>query len=214
MVVSMPEKDLPERRSSSRWSTKLRFGSLSSAICGSNRSMFRRCYTVQFPQQRATQQWKMFLLQLPRWGVTLFNAIWVTCNNSGRESLAKLATGAPGSVVGWIVQRNQRTLGKIALQVAEGVLHCAMAVASCPILPYTIVGKSRTGFYSSCNVARNNNNNNKKMRCKLPRYPVTIRIRCVASCWKIALCNRAFQYPLESRFEISKSNLKSINRDV
>ena len=120
----------------------------------------RRCYTVQFPQQLATQHWKMFLLQLPKWGATPCNAIWATCNDSCRESLAKLATGAPGSVVGRIYKEINARSGKIALQVAGGVLHCAMAVESCY--------ESRTGCYFVQRCAHQ-----KKMRCKLQRYPVT-----------------------------------------
>ena len=43
----------------------------------------------------------------------------------------KLATGAPESVVGRIYNEIDARSGKIALQVAAGVLHCATAVASC-----------------------------------------------------------------------------------
>ena len=71
----------------------------------------------------------MFLLQLPKWGVTPCNATWATCNNLYRESLAIFATGAPESVVGQIYKEINARSGKIALQVA------------------TIVAKIRTGFY-------------------------------------------------------------------
>ena len=85
----------------------------------------------------------MFLLQLPRWGVTPCNAIWATCNDLCRESLAKLATDAPELVVGRIYKEIDARSGKIALQVSGGVLHCATAVASC----YDCCEKYRTGFY-------------------------------------------------------------------
>ena len=102
----------------------------------------RGCYTVQFGQQLAMQHWKMFLLQLPRWGVTPCNAIWATCNDLYRESLAIFAAVEPESVVGRIYKEINACSGKIALKVAGGcyTVQWQLQVA-------TIVAKSRTGFY-------------------------------------------------------------------
>ena len=65
-----------------------------------------------------------------RWGVTLNNAIWAICNDLCRESLVKLATGAPELDVGRIYKEINARSVKIALQVAGGVLRCSAAVAS------------------------------------------------------------------------------------
>ena len=91
---------------------------------------------------------KCFLLQLPRWGVILCNAIWATCKDMSRESLAKLATGAPGSVV-----------GRTCLLLEGRVV--TLCNSGC---------KSRTGFYFVQSSAQQ-----RKMRCKLPSFPFTLR---------------------------------------
>ena len=106
---------------------------------------------------------------------------WATCNDLCRESLAKLATGAPGSVVGRIDKEINARSGKIALQVAGGVLHCG----SCKLL--RLLRKVELDS-TSCKVARN------KKRC-VPSCRGTLLHRailhqlatqrcCVASCCK------------------------------
>ena len=120
---------------------------------------------VQFPQQLATQHWKMFLLQLPRWGVTPCNApeqlATICVEKAWRNSL--LARRGRWSV--GFIKKSTHARGKLRCKLLEG---CYTVQRQLQVA--TIVAKSRTGFYFVQRCAQQ-----KKMRCKLPRYPVTPR---------------------------------------
>ena len=142
---------------------------------------YRRCYTLQFGQQLATQHWKMFLLQLPRWGVAPCNAIWATCNDLYRESLAIFATGAPESV--GFTKTNQRTLGENCVASCwRGVTLCN---GSCKLL--RLLRKVELDS-TSCNVARNKKRCVASCRGTLLHRAILQQLAtqrcCVASCCK------------------------------
>ena len=69
---------------------------------------------------------------------------WATCNDSYRESLAKVATGAPGSGGRWSVgftKKSTHARGKLRCKLLEG---CYTVQRQLQVA--TIVAKSRTGF--------------------------------------------------------------------
>ena len=126
----------------------------------------------------------MFLLQLPRWGVTPCNApeqlATICAEKAWRNSL--LAHRGRWSV--GLTKKSTHARGKLRCKLLEG---CYTVQRQLQVA--TIVAKSRTGFYFVQRCAQQ-----KKMRCKLPRYPVTPRnssATCVAV--KIAQCNRALK---------------------
>ena len=133
--------------------------------------------TLQFSQQLATQHRKMDLLQLPWWGVVArCNAIWETCSDLCRESLAKLATGEPRSVVGRIDKEIRTLAGKLRYKLLGCVTLCN---GGCKLL--RLLRKVELDS-TSCNVARN-----KKRRVASSRGTMLHRAilqRSIASCWK------------------------------
>ena len=127
------------------------------------------CYTKQFFLQLATQRWRIKNLSSCRGGVTrlqLFSQLATrTITNKMADALSRRHLEL------WLAHSD-----KIALQVAEGMLHASNLSRN--------VAKSRGSFYFSCNSQRNN------CSCKMGCYTLIFSCnlqrnkRCVASCKK------------------------------
>ena len=153
---------------------------------------WRRHYTVQFPQQLATQHWKMFLLQLPRWGVTPCNApeqlATICAEKAWRNSL--LARRGRWSVG---LTKNERTLGENCVASCwRGVTLCN---GSCKLL--RLLRKVELDS-TSCNTLRATKKDalqvaevpcyTAQLFSNLQRNDVALQVAV-----KIAQCNRALK---------------------
>ena len=137
---------------------------------------------MQFPQQLATQHWKMFLMQLPRWGVTPCNVPEQLATICAEKAWWNLLLACRGQWLVGFTKKSMHAQGKLRCKLLEG---CYTVQRQLQVA--TIVAKSRTRFYFVQRCAQQ-----KKMRCKLLRYPSNSSATCNGVAVKIAQCNMAF----------------------